>query len=124
MLMDNHPPRWKAIRDQALTRCPPTDSPPRPRPCNPLTCEQDGKEGLGINPRAALLPVLEWVAMILAVSGVLFNNFRSSWCFPLWLASNSLSAWFHRRDRRYGLLTRDLIFIALALWGWWLWRNP
>lgn len=124
MYMDNDTPRWQIIRDQAIGRRNPPDHSARLRPCNPLSCEQDGKEGLGINPRAALLPVLEWVAMALAVAGVVFNNFKLAWCFPLWLVSNTLSAFIHATDRRWGLWTRDLIFIALALWGWWLWRTP
>jgi len=67
------------------------------------------------------LEVIGTAATVIAVLGVILNNSRLIWCFPLWIVSNSLTAWIHYRTQIWSLLLRDLIFLALAVWGWWLW---
>jgi len=67
------------------------------------------------------LELIGTAAMVIAVLGVILNNSRLIWCFPLWIVSNTLTAWIHYRTQIWSLLLRDLIFLALAVWGWWLW---
>ena len=67
------------------------------------------------------LELIGTAATVIAVLGVILNNSRLIWCFPLWIVSNSLTAWIHYRTQIWSLLLRDLIFLALAVWGWWLW---
>lgn len=64
-----------------------------------------------------------WIATVLAVAGVVLNNFRLWPCFLLWIASNGLSAWIHYRTAMRSLMVRDLIFLALAVLGLWQWTR-
>jgi len=66
---------------------------------------------------------LGWVAMILAVAGVILNNFRLWPCFLLWIGSNGLSAWIHKRTGPRSLMVRDLTFLVLAAVGLWQWTR-
>jgi nicotinamide riboside transporter PnuC len=63
------------------------------------------------------LEALGWTASAIAVAGVLLNNARNPWCFVLWLAANTLTAYLHARARMYALFVRDLVFLALAVAG-------
>ena len=63
----------------------------------------------------------QWVATVLAVSGVLFNNARLRWCFPLWVVSNAITLVYHVRARLWGLACRDVVFLVLAAVGWFMW---
>lgn len=63
----------------------------------------------------------QWIAMVLAVGGVLLNNARIRWCFPLWFVSNVISLAYHLRARLWGLAVRDAIFTVLAIAGWIQW---
>jgi len=63
----------------------------------------------------------QWLAMVLAVSGVLLNNARLRWCFPLWVVSNAITLVYHVRARLWGLACRDVVFLVLAVIGWFMW---
>jgi len=63
----------------------------------------------------------QWIATVLAVFGVILNNNKIIWCFPLWLVSNIICLLYHRKAELWGLVFRDIIFIILALIGWWQW---
>jgi len=63
----------------------------------------------------------QWVATVLAVAGVLLNNSRIRWCFPLWFVSNMISLAYHIRAGLWGLAVRDAIFTVLAVAGWFQW---
>ena len=67
--------------------------------------------------------VVSWLATGIAVTGVVLNNHQSAWCFGFWLVSNSLTACIHLKSRLWGLMVRDLIFLALAVDGWWRWTR-
>jgi nicotinamide riboside transporter PnuC len=69
------------------------------------------------------LEVLGWTASLIAITGVWLNNGRSPWCFALWLVSNALTAFIHVRSRLWALTVRDLVFLALAVVGWWQWTH-
>jgi len=63
----------------------------------------------------------QWAATGIAIGGVLLNNARIRWCFPLWLVSNTISLGYHVRGRLWGLAVRDLVFSVLAIVGWFMW---
>lgn len=73
--------------------------------------------------RKLTIEVFSWLATIIAVAGVILNNRQSPWCFAVWLVSNSLTAGIHLRSRLWALTVRDLIFLALAVEGWWRWTH-
>ena len=61
----------------------------------------------------------------LAVTGVLLNNRRLIWCFPVWLVSNTISAGLHLHAGLWSLAIRDAVFLVLAVEGWIKWgRKP
>lgn len=65
----------------------------------------------------------QWVATALAVGGVLLNNARIRWCFPVWFVSNVICLVYHLRAKLWGLAVRDGIFIVLAIAGWFQWGS-
>ena len=71
--------------------------------------------------RRGLFVAGQWVATVLAVSGVLCNNARLRWCFPLWVVSNAITLVYHVRARLWGLACRDVVFLVLAVIGWFMW---
>ena len=68
-----------------------------------------------------IVRVMEIAAMVLAIVGVVFNNQQMLVCFPIWIVSNVLSALLHYRVGYWWMLTRDVVFVALAVWGWISW---
>ena len=61
---------------------------------------------------------------IIAVAGVVLNNYMNRWCFCLWFVSNSISAGLHVYAGMYSLAGRDIVFIGLAAHGLYKWgRN-
>jgi len=69
----------------------------------------------------AVIEVIGTFATVLAVIGVLANNRRLRWCFLVWLVSNTLSAGIHAHAAIWSLFARDVIFIVLAIEGWFRW---
>ena len=67
--------------------------------------------------------LLGGLATVIAVAGVLLNNARVIWCFPVWMASNGLTLVLHVRRRMWTLAARDAIFLGLAAAGWWMWTR-
>jgi len=63
------------------------------------------------------------IATVIAVAGVMLNNARIIWCFPVWMASNGLTLYLHVRRRMWSLAARDSIFLGLAVAGWWMWMQ-
>ena len=64
---------------------------------------------------------LGWSSGIIAIAGVVLNNHRQRACFLLWLVSNAASAAVHAYTRTWPLFWRDMVFLALAVHGWWEW---
>ena len=62
------------------------------------------------------------IAGILAVAGVVFNNHKIWWCFPIWLVANSLSCYIHVHEEIYSVAGRDAIFFLLGIHGLWKWK--
>ena len=73
--------------------------------------------------RRTMMIVWELLVLVIAVIGVVLNNRKVIWCFPLWLISNTISAALHGYMGLWGLLARDAIFIALAIHGLYLWSG-
>lgn len=68
-----------------------------------------------------MLEILGSIATVLAITGVVFNNRRLIWCFPIWMVSNAISAYLHADAGLVSLLVRDCVFMVLAVDGWWRW---
>jgi hypothetical protein len=73
--------------------------------------------------RLGLVEGGQLVATALAVGGVLLNNARIRWCFPVWFVSNVICLVYHLRARLWGMAVRDVIFIGLAIAGWFQWGS-
>lgn len=67
--------------------------------------------------------VLGAVATVIAVTGVVLNNGKIIWCFPVWMTSNGITLYLHVRRRMWSLAARDAIFIGLAAAGWRMWMQ-
>ena len=67
--------------------------------------------------------VLGTICAILAVTGVVCNNKRLIWCFPIWLVSNAISCGLHVHAQLWSLAGRDFVFLGLAIHGWRCWRR-
>jgi len=62
------------------------------------------------------------ISTIIAVIGVIANNYMLWVCFPLWFVSNLMGAWIHYQSGVYSLLERDVIFLGLAVHGFYKWK--
>jgi nicotinamide riboside transporter PnuC len=60
---------------------------------------------------------------VIAVAGVVLNNYRMRSCFWLWLVSNAISAGLHVDAGLYSLAARDGVFLILAVHGLRQWKN-
>lgn len=68
-----------------------------------------------------MLELIGTVATIIAITGVVLNNYKMRFCFWLWLVSNSLSAGIHLYLACYSLFARDAVFLVLAVHGLYHW---
>ena len=66
---------------------------------------------------------IELVAVLLGFAMVLLTIAESHWGWPMAAASSALYFWLFWANRLYGDASLQIMFIALALWGWWLWRR-
>lgn len=69
------------------------------------------------------LELIGWIATAVAVTGVVLNNHHNRWCFALWWVSNAMSAGLHLQAGMWSLTGRDLIFLALAIYGFIAWSR-
>ena len=69
-----------------------------------------------------MIEIIGIIVTVVAVAGVVLNNRRCRWCFVLWMVSNILSASIHCSIGPWSLVVRDLIFLVLAIEGYFLWR--
>ena len=72
---------------------------------------------------AEMIEFLGIVATVLAVVGVILNNFKKVACFYFWIVSNALSLLIRWQTGVWSIEIRDGIFILLALHGIWQWRK-
>lgn len=64
---------------------------------------------------------LEVVAFVLAVAMVFANMRVNPVAWPLAIASSLLYGLLFASSRLYGEAGLQLFFVAVSLWGWWLW---
>jgi len=64
-----------------------------------------------------------FIGTVLAVVGVVLNNFQNRLCFWFWIVSNIIFAVIHFQAKIKSLALRDLIFIVLAVVGLWQWSQ-
>lgn len=69
------------------------------------------------------LETIGLIATILAISGVVLNNYRRVECFGVWLVSNALTLGIHVSVGVWSLALRDVVFLGLAVHGWRMWRK-
>jgi hypothetical protein len=70
-----------------------------------------------------MIELMGTFATLLAITGVVLNNYKLWPCFLCWLVSNTITGWIHYRTRVWSLLARDIVFLGLAVWGLILWLN-
>jgi nicotinamide mononucleotide transporter len=66
---------------------------------------------------------LELTGFVLAVLMVVGNIRERLWAWPLAIASSLLYFVLFWRSKLYGEASLQLVFAALAFWGWWQWRQ-
>jgi len=68
--------------------------------------------------------IFQFALSIGAIAGVYLNNHRIRFCFVIWAITNSGTAYIHITAAQGGLAFRDIVFLILAVQGWFLWgRN-
>ncbi|MFN9807957.1 MAG: nicotinamide riboside transporter PnuC [Betaproteobacteria bacterium] len=66
--------------------------------------------------------VVEWTALALALGYVLLSIRQAVAAWPLMIASSLLYGLLFVSARLYGQTALQLMFVAIAAWGWWQWR--
>ena len=69
-----------------------------------------------------MIETIGTIATAIAIIGVVANNCKLWLCFPLWMISNLLTAWIHWDSGINSLLVRDMVFMALAFHGLYVWK--
>jgi nicotinamide mononucleotide transporter len=67
---------------------------------------------------------LEIVAFVLSIAMVLANFSVNPIAWPLAILSSLLYGLLFAHSKLYGEASLQLVFVAVALWGWWLWLRP
>lgn len=66
----------------------------------------------------------ELAGFALALAMVFCSIRELHWTWPLAMASSALYFFVFRDSRLYAEAGLQIVFAALALWGWWQWRRP
>lgn len=66
---------------------------------------------------------LEIVAFVLSIWMVVLNMRVNPLAWPLAIVSSLLYGWLFLDGKLYGEASLQLMFVALAFWGWWQWRR-
>jgi nicotinamide mononucleotide transporter len=67
---------------------------------------------------------LEITAFVLSIAMVLANFRVNPIAWPLAIASSLLYGLLFAHSKLYGEASLQLVFVAVAAWGWWLWLRP
>jgi len=59
----------------------------------------------------------EWASCAFLFAGVWLVNNRDPRAFVFWILGNGLSVWPHIEKRMWGMVIRDIGFLAMAVWG-------
>jgi len=68
-----------------------------------------------------MIEILSAISAVLAIVGVVANNRRLRWCFLVWIISNATAAFIHIASGLWSLAARDIVFIMLAIEGYYRW---
>ncbi len=78
-----------------------------------------------LNPAFSLFgsPVthLEIVAALLSLACIACNVMRWHWAWPLTMVASALYGWLFFVSKLYADAALQLVFIGMAVWGWWQW---
>lgn len=67
------------------------------------------------------LIICQWLAMFLALLGMVFNNHKKRVCFVIWFAGSILGIILYIDTELWGLVVRDIIYLVLFIHGYLLW---
>jgi nicotinamide mononucleotide transporter len=67
--------------------------------------------------------LIEPIAFALAIVMVICNIRQMQWGWPLAILSSALYVWVFSTAKLYGDAALQILFIVLAVWGWWQWRR-
>lgn len=67
--------------------------------------------------------MIELVGFALAIAMVMCNTRQLQWGWPLAITSSALYLFVFAQAKLYGDAALQILFIALAFWGWWQWRR-
>lgn len=70
-----------------------------------------------------MLDPIEVTGFALAVAMVICNAKQIQWGWPLAIASSVLYGFVFYKAKLYGDASLQILFVALALWGWLQWRR-
>ena len=68
-----------------------------------------------------MIEILSAISAGLAIIGVVANNRRLRWCFLVWIISNATAAFIHIASGLWSLAARDIVFLILAIEGYYRW---
>ncbi len=66
-------------------------------------------------------PFIQWVALALGVSEVLFAKANKIWLYPTGLAATSLSIFILFKAGLYAECLLSCYYIVMSVYGWWYW---
>ena len=66
---------------------------------------------------------IEWIAALLALGYVLLAVRQNPWCWTLAVASCALYVWVFARGALYMQAALQVFYIAMAVYGWYAWRQ-
>lgn len=67
--------------------------------------------------------MIEVAGFVLAIAMVICNTRQLVWGWPLSIASSALYLGVFAQSKLYGDAALQIVFIALALWGWYQWQR-
>lgn len=66
-------------------------------------------------------PFIQWVALALGVSEVLFAKANKIWLYPTGIAATALSIFILFEAGLYAECLLNLYYIVMSVYGWWYW---
>lgn len=66
---------------------------------------------------------MDWIAMILSVTGIVLNAKKKMLCWPIWILSNICWFIFFVGSEQYPVLILNVVFALFNLYGWYQWSK-
>lgn len=67
--------------------------------------------------------MIEWVATILTLIGVVLNIKKIRVCFIIWFVANSFWIYIMAMSQHWGMVICQIVFCATCVWGWFAWAK-